>query len=49
MVDVALLHQEHLLLHLLLSDGMTTPGIRLMAVDALQLHGLVVDIEIATC
>ena len=49
MIDVAALHQEHLLLHLGMRDGMTARGIGFVAVHALQLHRLVVDIEIAAC
>ena len=49
MIDVAALHQHHLLLHLLPRDGMARRGIRLVAVHAFQFHGLSVDIEVATC
>ena len=48
MVDVASFHQHHLLFHLLASDGVASRRIRLMTVHALQLHGLSVDIEVAT-
>ena len=48
MVDVRTLHQEDLALHLLMRDGMPTGGIRLVAVRPLELHGLMVDVEIAT-
>ena len=48
MVDVATLHNHHLLCHLLVRNGMTCCGIRLMAVHTLELHGLAVDIEVAT-
>ena len=47
-VDVAALHEENLVEHLLACDGMTTVQRRLVAVHALQLHGLVVDVEIAS-
>ena len=47
-VDVRTLHQEDLALHLLMRDGMPTGGIRLMAVRPLELHGLMIDVEVAT-
>ena len=47
-VDVRTLHQEDLALHLLMRDGMPTGGIRLVAVRPLELHRLVVDVEVAT-
>ena len=46
MVDVALFHQENLTFYLFVGDGVPRPGIRLMTVDTLQLHGFVVDIEV---
>ena len=48
MVDVRTLHQEDLTLHLLMCDGMPTGGIRLVAVRPLELHRLMVDVEVAT-
>ena len=47
-VDVAAFHEHHFLFHLLASDGVASGGIRLMTVHALELHGLSVDIEVAT-
>ena len=47
-VDVRTLHQEDLTLHLLMRDGMPTGGIRLVAVRPLELHRLMVDVEVAT-
>ena len=47
-VDVSTFHQEDLALHLLMRDGMPTGGIRLVAVRPLELHGLMVDVEVAT-
>ena len=49
MVDIAPLHQHHLLQHLLPCDGMTYSRVGFMAVHAFQLHGLPVHIEVATC
>ena len=47
-VDIRTLHQEDLTLHLLMHDGMPTGGIRLVAVRPLELHRLMVDVEVAT-
>ena len=47
-VDVRTLHQEDLALHLLMRDGMPAGGIRLVAVRPLELHRLMVDVEVAT-
>ena len=47
-VDVRTLHQEDLTLHLLMRDSMPTGGIRLVAVRPLELHRLMVDVEVAT-
>ena len=47
-VYVRTLHQEDLALHLLMRDGMPTGGIRLVAVRPLELHRLMVDVEVAT-
>ena len=49
MIDVAALHEHHFLLHLLPRDGMSRGGIRLVAVHALQLHRLAVEVEVASC
>ena len=48
-VDVTTLHQHHFLLHLLMSDGMTTLGICFVAVHTLHLDGLAIEIIVATC
>ena len=47
-VDVALLHEHYLVLHLPAGDGVARRGVVLVAVHALELHGLVVDVEIAS-
>ena len=47
-VDIRTLHQEDLTLHLLMRDSMPTGGIRLVAVRPLELHRLMVDVEVAT-
>ena len=49
MVDVCPLHEHHLFGHLLSRNGMTSRRISLMPVYTLQLHGLSVDEEIASC
>ena len=48
MVDVALLHQHHLVLHLLTRDGMAAVGVVLMTVNAFHLDGLAVEVIVAS-
>ena len=48
MVDITLLHQEYLLLHLLAGNGMSTAGIGLMTVYSLHLDGFVIHVEITS-
>ena len=48
MVDVGALHHHHLFFLHLASDGMTNGGMALVAVHTLQLHGLAVDVVVAT-
>ena len=48
MVDIALLHQEYFLLHLLTGNGMSTAGISLMTVYSLHLDRLVIHVEITS-
>ena len=46
-VDIAALHEHHLVLHLLAGDGVAQLGIVFMAVDALHLDGLAVEVVVA--
>ena len=46
-VDVAALHEHHLVFHLLAGDGMAQFGAVLVAVDTLHLDGLSVEIVVA--
>ena len=48
MVDVATLHQEHFLLHLLAGDVVSRLRIVFVTVDALHLDGLAVEVVVAS-
>ena len=48
-VDVALLHEEHFVLHLLAGHVVSCGGIVFVAVHALHLDGLAVEVVIAAC
>ena len=47
-VDVGALHEHHFVLHLFARDGMSALGVRLVAVDALHLDGLAVEIVVTS-
>ena len=46
-VDVGALHEHDFLFHLLAGDGVAAVGAGLVAVDAFELHGAAVDVEVA--
>ena len=48
-VDIATLHEEHLVLHLLTRYVVTRSRIVLMTVHTLHLYGLTVEIVVAAC
>ena len=48
MVDVGALHEHHFVLHLFVRDGMSALGVRLVAVNALHLDGLAVEIIVTS-
>ena len=48
MVDVRPLHEENLLLHLLVCDGVSSLGVGLVAVGSLELDGAVIDVEVTS-
>ena len=47
-VDVGALHEHHFALHLFARDGMSALGVRLVAVNALHLDGLAVEIIVTS-
>ena len=47
-VDVGALHEHHFVLHLFARDGMSALGVRLVAVNALHLDGLAVEIVVTS-
>ena len=47
-VDIRPLHEEDLLLHLLVCDGVSSLGVSLVAVRSLELDGAVIDVEVTT-
>ena len=47
-VDIRPLHEEDLLFHLLVCDGMSSLGVGLVAVGSLELDGAVIDVEVTS-